>query len=471
MEAPLATPNLSVKNIELELEGKKFICKIQTVKEFLSVCLNNSTKFEGYIHVSKIQNQIATFIDYNIDEIFQEINLLDNDSFSLMKEQESYILKIKFVIVRKEKYLMIDLEENKNINNSKEDLISELKEIIKNKDEEIVKKDEKIKILEEKLREFIKDENNSETKTNDSVNKNFDIKLKEHPIHELTFHKDYVNCLILLNDGRMVSGSKDKSIIIYNKNTYKPDLIIKEHTGEVNFLIQLSSGILASCSNDNTIKLYNINGNNYNVVQTLSNHTNYVYKLIELKNKQLVSCSTDNTIIFYFKENNEYKEDYRITTNGACSFVIQTKNNEICYSEATNNYICFFDILERKSIKTLENINKQNNSYAKICMISEDILLIGGQNKISLINVIQHNLIRVIKAPGSSWISAFCQLDKNTLLTGDYSYSISQWRIEGDNLIFVSKKEKTHKHYITSLLYLENNLLISASRDKTIRIW
>ena len=31
MEAPLATPNLSVKNIELELEGKKFICKIQTV--------------------------------------------------------------------------------------------------------------------------------------------------------------------------------------------------------------------------------------------------------------------------------------------------------------------------------------------------------------------------------------------------------------------------------------------------------
>ena len=130
MEVPLATPNLSVKNIELELEGKKFICKIQTVKEFLLVCLNNSTKFEGYIHVSKIQNQIATFIDYNIDEIFQEINLLDNDSFSLMKEQESYILKIKFVIVRKEKYLMIDLEENKNINNSKEDLISELKEII-----------------------------------------------------------------------------------------------------------------------------------------------------------------------------------------------------------------------------------------------------------------------------------------------------------------------------------------------------
>ena len=76
--------------------------------------------------------------------------------------------------------------------------------------------------------------------------------------------------------------SGDYSIIIYNKNTYKPDLIIKEHSSNVYCLTQLSSGELASCSEDNTIKLYNINGNNYNVIQTLSFHTNSVYKLIEL---------------------------------------------------------------------------------------------------------------------------------------------------------------------------------------------
>ena len=288
MEAPIPTPNLSIKNIEIEFEGKKFICKIQTIKDFLSISLDNSLKYEGYINATKIQNQIGAFNNYNIDEIFEEINLLENDSFSLVKEQEKYILKIKFIIFRKAKYLIVDLEENKNVDASKDDLICELKDIIK-------QKDEKIKILEGELKKYIKDENKSETKITDN---NFDIKLKEHPICELTFHTENVYCLILLNDGRIASCSCDKSIIIYNKNTYKPDLIIKEHSAQINSLTQLTSGILASCSDDEAIKLFNINGNNYNVLQTLSHHTNSVYKIIELKNKQLASCSADSSKVF-----------------------------------------------------------------------------------------------------------------------------------------------------------------------------
>ena len=59
--------------------------------------------------------------------------------------------------------------------------------------------------MEEKLKKYIKEENVSETKTNDSLDNNFDIKLKEHPIHELAFHTGSVFCLTLLKDGRMVS--------------------------------------------------------------------------------------------------------------------------------------------------------------------------------------------------------------------------------------------------------------------------
>ena len=53
-------------------------------------------------------------------------------------------------------------------------------------------------------------------------------------IHKLNYHTFIVKYLTLLNDGRLVSGSGDKSIIIYNKLTYQPDLIIKEHNNEVN---------------------------------------------------------------------------------------------------------------------------------------------------------------------------------------------------------------------------------------------
>ena len=57
------------------------------------------------------------------------------------------------------------------------------------------------------------------------------------------------------------------------------------------------------------------------------------------------------------------------------------------------------------------------------------------------------------------------------LLTGDNSKIIRQWRIEGDNLILISKKEKAHDDYIRVLLNLGNGHIASGSWDKTIKIW
>ena len=165
----------------------------------------------------------------------------------------------------------------------------------------------------------------------------------------MNYHKGWVLCLSILNDGRLISGSADKSIIIYNKTTYQPDLIINEHKDPINCIIQLSSGILATCSNDKTIKLFNIKGNNYEIIQTLNDHTRSVNKIIEIENKYLVSCSSDESIIFYLKDNLKYKKNYQISTNGWCFCITQIKENEICYTEYANSRnICFFDINERK---------------------------------------------------------------------------------------------------------------------------
>ena len=57
------------------------------------------------------------------------------------------------------------------------------------------------------------------------------------------------------------------------------------------------------------------------------------------------------------------------------------------------------------------------------------------------------------------------------LLTGDYSETIRQWKIEGDNLILISKKEKTHDYDINVLLNMGNGFIASGSDDKTIKIW
>ena len=158
-----------------------------------------------------------------------------------------------------------------------------------------------------------------------------------------------------MKDGRLVSGSYDSSIIIYNKESYKPDLIIKHHKDWVLCIIQSSTGILSSCSIDKTIKLFKMKGINFEILQNLNYHKGSIKKIIDLKNKTLVSGSKDCSIIFYKKDNLEYKKDHWISTDDQCTSIIQTLDNEICYS--SKNKIYFYNLLENKNKSTIDNIS------------------------------------------------------------------------------------------------------------------
>ena len=78
-----------IKLINIEYEGIKYICKIEIIEEELinvNIFLDNKLKYKGNIFLEKIQIQIKTFFDYNINEIFEEIKQLDNNNFSIIKE-------------------------------------------------------------------------------------------------------------------------------------------------------------------------------------------------------------------------------------------------------------------------------------------------------------------------------------------------------------------------------------------------
>ena len=516
MEKPLITPaTLLVKSIEIYNEGKKYICKIKIEDELIQtdIYLDKELKYKGKIFLEKIQSQIKAFFEYNINEIFEEINQLKSQDFSIIKEYNKYKLKIKFIILRKEKNIIIDLNDNKldddknnnyeKIIKDKDNIILELKEKIKNleekdniilelkekiknleeKDNNILELKEKIKNIEEKdniilqLREKIKklEEKSSEKEKNDknkNVNKSFDINSKNF-IHKLNFHSKNVNCFAILNDGRLVSGSGDSTIIIYNKTTYQPDLIIREHKDKVLCITKLDSGILASCSYDRTIKLFNIKENNYELLQTLNNHTSNIYKIIEIKNKYLISCSSDKSIIFYTKDKSEYIQDFKISTNLPCYSVIQTKENEICYSESENipKYnICFYDLKKRKIKSSMHNISI-SGSLGTFNIISKNLLVIGGERKITIIDINKYKLVRIIEVTDSKWIFGFCMINENIFLTGDNNGTILQWKIDKDNLVLISNKEKAHDNCIGVLIKIGEDQIASGSDDQTIKIW
>jgi len=356
--------------ILLEEMSKNFEKNLNELKNLYEKIIAN--KEELKLNIQKIFTRLRNSLNEKEDKLLIEVDEKYNEIFlkeDLIKQTEKLPNKIK-ISLEIGKKLNEDWNENNlcaNINEciNVEKNIKDL-DILKNNFDKIhsnIKKEIIFDLDEKKINEFleeIKNLGNIMIKDNDLYN-NFDIQLK-NPIFTLNNHSAWIYCLIVKNDGRLVSCSGDSSIIIYNKDTYNPDIIIKEHNKYVLCIIQLSSGLLASCSRDKTIKLFNIKINSYEIIQTISFHTDEVYKIIELKNKSIVSCSNDKSIIFYLEDNKEFKKDFTISNDSPSYCIIQTKNNEICYSD---NYesIFFYDFSEKKVKASISNINKSNNCY------------------------------------------------------------------------------------------------------------
>ena len=202
-----------------------------------------------------------------------------------------------------------------------------------------------------------------------------------------------------------------------------------------------------------------------------------MFKIIELENKNLISCSKDYSFIFYTKNKSRYKKEYKKNKYGCESSLIQIKDNEICYCISYGNNkliydICFYDCIQKKLIIAISKININCNSltFKVFKMITKYLLAVGDAIRIFIFNVNHYSLEREIEIFNTS-IFGFCMLDEIIFLTGDNNGSIIQWKIEGNNIIKISIKEKAHSDNIYTLIKMENGLIASGSCDKSIKIW
>ena len=125
------TPNNYLKEIEL-IEGNiKYRCEIQKDDDKLYISVyNNKIKIEGQIHIYYMQYQLG-ILNYNIDDIFNSIYILNNNKFKLIKDNNKYQLQIELIILSKRRYINIELYDN--INNNNDEYIKEIIKAIENK--------------------------------------------------------------------------------------------------------------------------------------------------------------------------------------------------------------------------------------------------------------------------------------------------------------------------------------------------
>ena len=107
-------------------------------------------------------------------------------------------------------------------------------------------------------------------------------------------HTSWVFCVTQLIDGRVVSGSDDYTLRIWDTILGSCLMALEGHTGGVCCISQLTDGRLACASDVGTIKVWDtISGS---CLMTLEGHTDYTSHVIQLTDGRLMSGSEDCTI-------------------------------------------------------------------------------------------------------------------------------------------------------------------------------
>ena len=288
----------------------------------------------------------------------------------------------------------------------------------------------------------------------------------------ISFHLSTITCLIQLKDGRLVSGSKDKRIIIYVKNLFIKAFEINEHSNDISSLLQLKNEYLVSSSFDTYIKIFKLYEKTYEIIQSIKAHDNYINKVRELSNGNLISCSLDKTIKIYNEENGFFCERMKFIEEKWIFNILETTPLNIVSANfyiRGNTDIKFYD-LEKKIPKHIL-FGLEIVFVETFQMISKNLLIVGEIGCLTIINVENYQNLRSIKTGDKVLISVCYKFNDTIFFTGDVAGNIQQWKIENNTLIFENKKKKAHSKGITVILKLQNNKLSTSSLDKSIIIW
>ena len=132
----------------------------------------------------------------------------------------------------------------------------------------------------------------------DNTIKIWDLKNKECQ-YTLYGHDSPVYCILMLKDGRLISGSgsKNKSLKIWNLDQKICDFSLVGHKREVRDIKQLRNGLVVTASMDKTIKIWNIHKRI--CIQTLISHNDVIFSLCVIDKNRFASGGRDQDIIIW----------------------------------------------------------------------------------------------------------------------------------------------------------------------------
>jgi WD40 repeat protein len=232
-------------------------------------------------------------------------------------------------------------------------------------------------------------------------------------------HTRPVTCLTLLPGGRIVSGSNDKALRIWDPDTGECLQVLEQHTDSVTCVAVLPNGHIASGSNDKTLRIWNPDtGECLRILKQVA----LVTCLAALPDGRIVSGSNDGTIRIW----NADTGDCLCTIEGDYAFWINclaVLHDGRIVSGSNDGTLCIWDPNTGKFSRMLEQAKR---------------------------------------------LSCLAVLFDGHIVSGSFGGTLCIW---DPNTGACLRALKGHANDVICLIALRDGHIISGSTDGTIRIW
>lgn len=293
----------------------------------------------------------------------------------------------------------------------------------------------------------------------ESVEKSIDIDLFTK-IKELDYHKNNILKLLLLQDGRLASVSRDNSIIIYDFKSNKCALTITNfQKGPVLNICQLKDGRVVT-SGDSIIKFWAIDESSFKCIWTIEHKFRWclINQMIPITNNRICCVLNISEITFWNVDN--YVSLHTIVNPPSINICVTQLKNSTIVTGSSKGDITFWN--EKTYEKEQYLLIKLSIHSFSLHELDNGLLIVMGE-KICIINSIHLQIQTILDFQTTECNTAFYPDNTMLFLSNDtlIHMNLFDYTVIKTRKLIKGKYEKIYK--------INNNMI--ALYDKSINLY
>jgi WD40 repeat protein len=274
-------------------------------------------------------------------------------------------------------------------------------------------------------------------------------------------HHGHVNALAVLPDGRVVSGSNDKTVRVWNLETGRVLATFHGHEGYVNALAVLPNGRVVSGSHDNTVRVWDLETSR--ALATFHGHQGYVSALAVLPNGRVVSGSHDNTVRVWDLETGRSLATLHGHRNSVNAVAVLPDGRVL--SGSNDKTVRVWDLETNRTVATLQG----HTAWVRALAVFPDGRVVSGSvdGTVRVWDVETGHAFATFDGHQGS-MNALAVLARGCIVSGSSDNTMKVWDVQMGRAVATLRG---HQGWVNALMVLPDGRVVSGSSDNTVRVW